>query len=84
MRLVVGTGLSKRAEIGVPRAVASVESVAIVGDFSPRSISEIIDDEIPLREAKARSVSFSSSRRAFIARPTRSGSLFVIVDTCPP
>jgi hypothetical protein len=69
MLLVVGIGLSRRTEIGVPRAVASVESVEIVGDFSPRSMSEIIEDEIPLREAKARSVSFNSSRRAFTAPP---------------
>jgi hypothetical protein len=84
MRLVVDLGLSTKAEIVVSRAVASVERVEIVGDFSPRSMSEIIEDDIPLFAAKRRSVSFSSSRRSFTARPTRSDRLFVIVDICPP
>jgi hypothetical protein len=83
IRLVVVIGLSTRAEIGVLRAVASVERVEIVGDFSPRSISEIIEDEIPLREARPRNVRASSSRRTFNARPTLL-ALFVIVDICPP
>ena len=83
--LVVVIGLSRRAEIGVSRAVASVERVEIVGDFSPRSISEIIEDEIPLREARPRNVRASSSRRTFNARPTLLDMLlFVIVDICPP
>jgi len=84
MRRVVGVGLSTIVETGVPSAAASIERVEIVGDFSPRSMSEIIEDEIPLREAKARSVSFNSSRRSFTARPTRVARLFVIVDICPP
>src|ERR1043166_2946474 len=66
IRLVV-IGLSIRADIGVPSAAASVERVEIVGDFSPRSMSEIIEDETPLREARARNVRASCSRRTFTA-----------------
>jgi hypothetical protein len=67
MRLVVDLGLSTKAEIVVSRAVASVERVEIVGDFAPRSMSEIIEDDIPLFAVRPRSVSLSSSRRSFTA-----------------
>src|SRR5690348_2525820 len=54
--------------------------VEVVGDFAPRSISEIVEGETPLFVASARSVSPMVSRRAFKARPTFAAVLSAIVD----
>jgi hypothetical protein len=43
-----------RAAALTPNAWASRTTVVTVGDFVPRSMAEIIDDEIPLRAANAR------------------------------
>ena len=45
--------------------------VVTVGDFVPRSMSEIIDDEMPLRAASIRKLKAAASRRCLTARPVR-------------
>jgi hypothetical protein len=60
MRPDVGVAVSTNDETGTSRAAARTAKVATVGDFAPRSMSEIIDAEILLREASARRVSLSS------------------------
>src|SRR5437773_1349115 len=80
MRPVAGAAPSTRLAIGTPRAWASAESVEIVGDFAPRSISEIIDDEIPLLAASIRSVIPIRSRRFLTADATCASVLSAIVD----
>ena len=45
--------------------------VVTVGDFAPRSISEIIEDEMPLRAASIRKLKPAASRRCLTARPMR-------------
>ena len=42
-----------------------------VGDFVPRSMSEIIEDEMPLRAASTRKLKPAASRRCLTARPVR-------------
>src|SRR3984957_5640098 len=77
-RLLAEVGLSTRAEIGTAKASASADRVEIVGDFVPRSMSEIIDEETPLRAASARNVSPSCSRRPLMASATRAaGKVFL-------
>ena len=80
MRAVGGAALSStRAEMGTPSARASAESVEIVGDFVPRSTSEIIEEETPLLDPSARSVSPNCSRLFLIAWATCTVILSAIV-----
>ncbi len=54
-----------------PSAAASRAIVVTVGDFVPRSMSEIIEDETPLRVANIRKLKPPASRRCLTARPVR-------------
>ena len=54
-----------------PSAWASRTTVVTVGDFVPRSMSEIIEDEMPLRAASIRRLKPAASRCCFTARPVR-------------
>src|SRR5262245_50516052 len=80
MRLDAGIATSTSDETGTSRAAAMPPNVATVGDLAPRSMSEIMDAEILLREANSRRLRFNSSRRALTASPRRLAILFAIVD----
>ena len=54
--------------------------VITVGDFVPRSMSEIIEGETPLRVASIRRLKPAASRRCLTARPVRRLMSFSIVD----
>ncbi len=55
----------------IPSAWAIRTNVVTVGDFVPRSMSEIIEDEMPLRAASIRKLKPAASRRCLTARPVR-------------
>ena len=54
-----------------PSAWARRTTVVTVGDFAPRSMSEIIEGEMPLRAAKARRLKPAAARCCLTARPVR-------------
>src|ERR1700679_2772060 len=62
---------STRVAAPTPSAWASRTTVTTVGDFTPRSMSEIIDDEMPLRAASTLKLKPAASRCCLTARPVR-------------
>ena len=71
---------STRAAALTSSAWVSRTTVVTVGDFVPRSMSEIIEDEMPLRAASVRKLKPAASRCCLIERPVRSltSSSFIV------
>src|SRR3954471_20996240 len=73
-------GFSIRAATEIPNAAARAERVEIVGDFAPRSTSEIIEEETPFFFATARTVRLRWVRRDLIAPAILKRILSSIMD----
>lgn len=71
MRVAAPGPPSTRRAAPTPSASASRTTVMTVGDFAPRSMSEIIEEEMPLRAASSRRLKPRASRCCLTARPVR-------------